>query len=165
MAKINNNNHEIERRWIVPFIPKEISIGNLKFTDIVQTYISKKPVIRLRSHDKKEFVLCIKTQGNKKSLARPEQEIVINKKEYNSLLKISITEPIIKRRYFFKYKNRTAELDIFDGYLRGMIIIELEFKSESEAYAFEAPEWFGKEITGVKKYANSSLAKLKSQKI
>jgi hypothetical protein len=53
----SNGNHEIERRWLTPFIPKEIgSISKLKFTDIVQTYISKKPVIRLRSHDKKEFI-------------------------------------------------------------------------------------------------------------
>jgi adenylate cyclase len=162
MAKINNNNHEIERRWLTPVIPKEIGgISKLKFTDIIQTYISKKPVIRLRSHDKKEFVLCIKTQGDKNSLARPEQETKITKKEYTSLLKISKTEPIIKRRYFFKYKKHKVELDVFDGYLRGLIIIELEFKSESDALSFEPPEWFGKEITGMKKYANSSLAKLK----
>ena len=160
MAKINNGNHEIERRWLTPFIPKEIgSISKLKFTDIVQNYISKKPVIRLRSHDKKEFILCIKTQGDKKSLARPEQETKISKKEYIELLKISRTEPIIKRRYFFKYKKHTVELDVFRGYLKGMIVIEIEFKSEKEAYSFLAPDWFGKEITGVKKYSNSSLAK------
>ena len=40
-----------------------------------------------------------------------------------------------------------------------MIVIEIEFKSEKEAYSFLAPDWFGKEITGVKKYSNSSLAK------
>jgi len=161
MVKISKSTHEIERRWLLTSIPKEIKLKGLKFTEIKQTYISKRPVIRLRSHDNKKFILCIKTQGNKKSLARPEQEIEINKKEYISLFKRAITEPIIKKRYFFKYKKLTIELDVFFGHLKGMVVIEVEFKSEKEAHAFIAPDWFGKEITGIKKYANSSLAKLK----
>lgn len=154
-------NHEIERRWLVKKIPAEVKLKNLTFTKIIQSYISKKPVIRLRSHDNNEFVLCVKTQGNKKSLARPEQEIVINKKEYMSLMLLSKTQPIIKKRYFFKYKKFMVEVDVFESYLKGLIILEVEFSSEKEAHSFEAPQWFGKEITGIRKYANSSLAKLK----
>lgn len=161
MIKINNNSsHEIERRWILTKIPKEISIKNKKFTKIKQCYLSLKPVIRLRSHDNSKFILCIKTQGLKKSLARPEQEVELNHKEYKSLFAKSITQDIIKKRFFIKYKNQILELDIFDGVLKGLIILELEFKTEKEAINFIAPEWFGKEITGIKKYANSSLAKL-----
>lgn len=165
MAKINKSTQEIERRWLLKEIPKEINLKNLSFTEISQSYLSKKPVIRLRSHDKKEFVLCIKTQGDKKSLARPETEVAISQKEYQSLMRKSITEPIVKKRYFFKYKKLTIELDVFFGYLSGLIVIEAEFKSEKQAVSFVAPEWFGEEITGIKKYANSSLAKLKQNDI
>ena len=133
MAKINKSTQEIERRWLLKEIPKEINLKNLSFTEISQSYLSKKPVIRLRSHDKKEFVLCIKTQGDKKSLARPETEVAISQKEYQSLMRKSITEPIVKKRYFFKYKKLTIELDVFFGYLSGLIVIEAEFKSEKQA--------------------------------
>ena len=158
-----SSNEEIERRWLVKELPPQVNLSKLRFTDIQQSYICRKPVLRLRSHDNKEFVLCVKTQGDKTSLARPEQEISISKKEYKSLMRLSTTEPIIKRRHFLKYKKFNVEIDIFGGYLTGLIIFEVEFHSELEAHAFEAPEWFGKEITGIRKYANSSLEKKKNK--
>jgi len=161
MAKINSGTQEIERRWLVKTIPEEIDISTLLFSEIKQWYISKKPVIRIRQQDGNEFILCVKVQGDKKSLARPEQEIKINKKEFQSLVKRSITEPIIKKRFFFVYKKFIGELDIFYGHLKGLIVIEVEFKTEKEAHTFVAPEWFGKEITGIRKYSNSALAKIK----
>lgn len=160
-----STNHEIERRWLLKKLPPEVNLSKLKFTNIQQSYISRKPVLRLRSHDNKEFVLCVKTQGDKKSLARPEQEILISKKEYNSLMLLAKTEPIIKRRHFLKYKKLNVEIDIFGGYLKGLIIFEVEFKTEKQAMSFVPPSWFGKEITGIKKYANSSLAKTKINKL
>ena len=161
MPKISKSTHEIERRWLLNSIPSELNLSKLKFTKISQSYISKTPVIRLRNHDNKFYVLCIKTKGDKKSLARPETEVLINKKEYNSLMNQTVTIPIVKKRYFFKYKKSTVEFDIFEDYLTGMFVIEVEFKTEIQAKKFVAPAWFGKEITGVRKYNNSSLAKLK----
>ena len=43
--------------------------------------------------------------------------------------------------------------------LRGSPLVEVEFGSEAEAAAFEPPDWFGRELTGMDEYANVNLAR------
>ena len=52
----------------------------------------------------------------------------------------------------------TAELDIFEEDLKGLVIVEVEFDSVEEANAFSAPDWFGEDVTNSGKYHNSYLS-------
>lgn len=52
----------------------------------------------------------------------------------------------------------SAEVDVFDGELEGLVIGEIEFGSEEQSGHFEPPAWMGREITGDNRYAGQSLA-------
>lgn len=61
-------------------------------------------------------------------------------------------------------KSLTAEIDLFHGIYEGLILIEVEFPSAADADAFEAPVWFGKEVTEDPAYSNSSLSRSADKK-
>ena len=64
---------------------------------------------------------------------------------------------IIKTRFIVEFKNHIWEIDEFEGRHKGLILAEVELKSEDENV--ELPEWIGEEVTGNPKYYNSNLSK------
>lgn len=155
---------EIERRWLLKSIPENIDLSKYKKSIISQWYIYNDPVIRLRSHDDTSFVLCVKTKGIEGKLGVNECESPLTKDEFWRLQHTFINKnPITKTRYCIPIRpkfmfSETAELDIFGGSLDGLIIVEVEFKSEKDAHDFIVPEWFGdNEITGNPLYSNATL--------
>lgn len=70
---------------------------------------------------------------------------------------------IIKNRYNIKLDNElTAELDVFDNQLNGLILVEVEFEKEEDIINFVKPDWFGKDVSKNKKYRNSFLSTISS---
>jgi adenylate cyclase len=65
-------------------------------------------------------------------------------------------KPIIeKNRYKIPYEGLMWEIDEFFGENQGLIVAEVELKSEDQA--FKKPEWVGAEVTGDPRYFNSNL--------
>jgi CYTH domain-containing protein len=52
-----------------------------------------------------------------------------------------------------------AEVDLFDGDLDGLAVVEVEFPDAGAAAAFEPPPWFGRELTGEGGWSNADLAR------
>lgn len=52
----------------------------------------------------------------------------------------------------------TAEIDIYEQQMEGLMVVEVEFEDEADAERFEAPEWFGREVTDDPAYTNAMLA-------
>ena len=51
------------------------------------------------------------------------------------------------------------ELDIFSGDLAPLMLAEVEFPDIDSANAYNAPAWFGPEVTMDSRFHNSSLSK------
>ena len=51
------------------------------------------------------------------------------------------------------------EVDIYHGRNRGLIVAEVEFPNHASRRKFKAPRWFGREVTGEKRYSNVRLAR------
>ena len=64
---------------------------------------------------------------------------------------------IDKERYLVPVGNHTWEVDMFHGSNEGLILAEIELKSETEP--FELPDWVGEEVTGDTRYYNAQLMK------
>ncbi|HUH41919.1 MAG TPA: CYTH domain-containing protein [Sulfurimonas sp.] len=145
---------EIERKFLID-IDK---VGNLENGyAIKQGYIQTKDktVVRVRVKDKEAF-LTIK--GKNIGATRLEYEYIIPLNDANEMLEKLCAKPIIdKTRYLVKHKNHTWEIDIFHKENDGLIVAEVELKSEDET--LELPEWTVKEVTDESKYYNSSLLK------
>ena len=130
-----------------------------KVINIKQGYLSKDNnlAIRIRISDKKAH-LCIKGPTCKSGISRFEFEKEISLIEGIKLLKLCLPRIIFKKRYLIEYKKQLIEVDVFEGFLKGLILAEIELNSKSQKIYL--PDWVGKEVTGVKTFYNSHLSKL-----
>ena len=147
---------EIERKFLVTSdaFKKEAFAQNR----IAQGYLSSVPerTVRVRIKGDKGF-LTIKGASNETGLLRFEWEKEIPVDEATALLKLCEKGIIDKTRFEVKIGNHIFEVDEFYGENEGLIIAEVELKSETET--FEKPVWLGKEVTNDIRYYNSYLSK------
>ncbi|MBP5469442.1 MAG: oxaloacetate-decarboxylating malate dehydrogenase [Candidatus Riflebacteria bacterium] len=146
---------EIERKFLLKNDNwRSLSTKNIK---IKQGYISTNPesTVRIRIADSKGF-LTIKGKGNE--IAHPEYEYEIPTKDAEEMFNLFCKKTgIEKTRYIVDFKGHKWEIDEFNGRHKGLILAEVELKSEVESV--ELPDWIGEEVTGNPKYYNSNLAK------
>jgi len=143
---------EIERKFLVKRIPED----KIKYShNIKQGYVvsDKQKVIRIRKKTN-DFFITIK--GNKTGISRFEFEYKIPENDANQLFENFCNEGIIeKTRHYIEHKGHTWELDVFHGENEGLIVAEIELKSEEET--FSLPEWVDQEVTDQDKYYNMNL--------
>ena len=153
---------EKERKFKVAS-KKFISLSN-KVINIKQGYLSneKNISVRIRISENKSF-LCIKGPSSKSGISRFEFEKEISLNEGSELLKLCLPRIISKKRYFVEYKKQLFEIDVFEGFLKGLVQAEVELNSESQKVYL--PDWIGEEVTGVKTFYNSQLSKLTDNEI
>ena len=146
---------EIERKFLVKGDFKPMAV---KQTRITQGYLSSVPerTVRARIKGDKGYI-TIKGIGSQSGASRYEWEKEISVEEVNELLKICEPGVIDKIRHLVKVGEHTYEVDEFFGENQGLIVAEIELRSEDES--FEKPEWLGEEVTGDAKYYNSMLMK------
>lgn len=116
----------------------------------------KERTVRVRLIKEKGF-LTVKGLSTDNGLSRFEWETEVSKSEAEALLNLCETGIIDKLRYEVRCGNHIFEVDEFFGANKGLIIAEVELKSESES--FMKPDWLGNEVTGNIKYYNSNLSK------
>jgi adenylate cyclase len=111
--------------------------------------------VRIRTIDDKAF-LTIK--GLTVGATRSEYEYEIPPADCNAMLDVLAEKPLIeKKRYKVPFEGLTWEIDEFFGDNAGLIVAEVELKSEAQA--FNRPEWVGEEVTADPRYFNSNLIK------
>lgn len=144
---------EIERKFLTKALPFDITAYPCK--QITQAYLSFSPTIRIRQSNA-DYILTVKGKGH---LAREEFELPLTKAEYDRLQSKTEGTPVCKKRYLVPLADGlTAEVDIYEGELRGLMTTEVEFPSLAAAEAFAAPVWFGRDISEERAYKNTSLS-------
>lgn len=145
---------EIERKFLVTSEQYKTQI--VSSHNIRQGYLSLDPerIVRVRLSNQKGY-LTIKGKSSQSGMSRFEWETEISVAHTTALLSLCLPPLIEKTRHLVKFDQHIFEIDEFEGQNKGLLIAEIELKSESET--FTSPEWLGKEITGNKKYYNSNL--------
>jgi len=147
---------EIERKFLVTSeaFKKEAFTQNR----IAQGYLSSNPerTVRVRIKGDKGF-LTIKGVSNESGLSRFEWEKEIPVEEAKALMMLCEKGVIDKTRFEVKMGLHIFEVDEFYGENEGLIVAEIELKSEIET--FESPNWLGQEVTNDNRYYNSYLSK------
>ena len=142
---------EIERKFLVRGFCSE----GLRLKKMKQAYLAKEGcTLRVRIADDKAF-LTIK--GKTEGISRAEFEYEIPMEDANAMMDLAVYPPIIKTRYYAEVDGKTWEVDVFEGENEGLIMAEIELKSEDEK--FTLPDWAEEEVTGDKRYYNAFLAK------
>lgn len=145
---------EIERKFL---IKGDAWRSLAKGTFYRQGYLNsaKERTVRIRTIDDKAF-LTIK--GLTVGATRSEYEYEIPPADCNAMLDVLAEKPLIeKKRYKVPFEGLTWEIDEFFGDNAGLIMAEVELKSEAQA--FKRPEWVGEEVTADPHYFNSNLTK------
>lgn len=145
---------EIEKKYLISSIPEQLE--NYPFHNIEQDYLSTNPVVRIRKQDE-EYFLTYKSKGLMK---REEYNLPLTKESYVHLRKKIDGKLISKRRYLIPFGKYTIELDKFFSPISDFMLAEVEFPSEEEALAFQAPSWFSKDVTSCPEYHNSRMSQL-----
>ena len=126
-----------------------------KGTQYRQGYLSsvKERTVRIRTVGDKAFLTV---KGLTIGATRAEYEYEIPMADCNAMLDTLAEKPIIdKKRYKIPYEGLTWEIDEFFGENQGLIVAEVELKSEDQQ--FKKPEWVGQEVTGDPRYFNANL--------
>jgi adenylate cyclase len=144
---------EIERKFLIN-LEKWQNANKSAGERYRQGYLFLDPLktVRVRTTETKGF-LTIK--GPTTGATRLEYEYEIPMAEATELLNNFAVSELSKIRYKLLYKNKIWEIDEFLGDNVGLFVAEIELKSEDEQ--FDIPEWAEQEVTGEKKYYNSSL--------
>lgn len=157
---------EIEKKFLVKEIPTNLE-KNVS-DKIIQGYlnIASEPVLRVRAKNDKYFLTYKHSTEKLASLDYNicnEYELPISLDAFEHLKNKIDGNLIVKNRYYIKLNNNlTAELDVFDDKLKGLILVEVEFEREDDVKNFVKPDWFGEDVSKDKKYRNSFLSTINS---
>jgi adenylate cyclase len=146
---------EIERKFLVK---GDAWRALAKATTYRQGYLNsaKERTVRVRTAGDKQAFLTIK--GLTVGATRAEYEYEIPFDEGKAMLDTLAEKPLIeKKRYKILVGGLTWEVDEFLGDNAGLIVAEVELKSEDQA--FDRPSWLGQEVTGDPRYYNANLIK------
>lgn len=144
---------EIERKFLVKGEYKQLSTSHSR---IKQGYIcsGRGRTVRVRIRDEKGY-LTIKGPSLNGGLSRYEFEKEITLDEALSLMCLCEPGIVDKTRWLVPIGGHTYEVDEFYGDNEGLVVAEVELGSEDES--FEHAPFLGEEVTGDRKYYNSSL--------
>ena len=145
---------EIERKFLVRGSAWKETASSP--TRIRQAYLAsdERASIRVRIRDGRPATLTVKSRGA--DLRRLEFEYDIPSLEAEALMALRRGSVVEKDRFLVPWHGLTWEIDVFCNDNAGLVIAEIELKSEGERIAL--PPWAAAEVTGQPQYYNSALA-------
>lgn len=146
---------EIERKFLVPAAPSSQELGSGARLEQGYLAIDGQVEVRLRRTEG-EATLTVKAGAG---LTRTEVDVPLTAPDAAELWPHTARRRVEKTRYRVTLPTGdVAELDVYDGELRGLSTVEVEFPDEAAARAFVPPDWFGRDLTGEAGWSNASLA-------
>ena len=151
---------EIERKFLVSLLPRSLSdADHAMITQVYLTRVGEETEKRIRMVQGRGDEAYFLTEKRGKGMMREESERSISRAEFDELFRSAVSRAIVKKRYFLPLDGGLyGELDVYEGFLSGLMTVEVEFATQSEAIAFTAPDWFGSEVTDETCYKNRALA-------
>ena len=146
---------EIERKFLLPAAPDWI--GEHPSQQIEQGYLAVTDNAEVRIRRRGEDTTWAVKRGAGES--RDEVELPVTPEAFDELWPLTEGRRVRKRRHVVALPGElSAEVDVYQGDLEGLVTAEVEFESTDAAREFDAPAWMGHEVTGDERYANQRLA-------
>jgi adenylate cyclase len=149
------SNREIERKFLVKQLPD--NLAKARRLVIEQGYLASESAgrqVRLRKTD------CVASLTFKigRGSHREEREIKLSPKQFAVLWPGTTGRRLRKVRYEIPWRDLLIEIDIYRDRHAGLVVAEVEFPDRASCRKFKPPAWFGREVTGEKRYSNVRLA-------
>lgn len=138
---------ELEKTYLAKKIPEDLK--SCEFKEIIDVYIPKSaehPKLRIRKNGDK-FEMTKKEPINGRDAShQEEQTIILNENEFRALNQLE-GKRTRKIRYYYDVGGRTAEIDVFQDSLEGLVVVDFEFVTMEEKNNFQMPDFCLAEIT------------------
>jgi CYTH domain-containing protein len=138
---------ELERTFLAKYLPE--GLENCKRKEILDIYIpteSRHPTLRIRKNGEKYEITKKEPLADDPSEMR-EETTTLTKEEFEELNRNLNGKRVRKLRYYYDCNGNTAEVDVFQDLLKGLIVIDFEFETVEEKNAFQMPEFCLIDIT------------------
>ncbi len=136
---------ELERTFLAKSLP---DLSNCKSKEIIDIYIPRSEghaAIRIRKNGDK-YEITKKTRVDDDPSKLKEENISITEEEFQHFNEVR-GKRVHKIRYYYPHNGRTAEIDVFQGALKGLIAVEFEFDNDEEKESFQMPEFCLVDVT------------------
>ena len=158
LASLKYARPELERRWRAdPALRPPVE--DLDFVVIEDRYLTGTR-LRLRRMTRRDgWTACklTKKYETDRPEARPIVTAYLTEGEYALFASLPAC-PMRERRYHFPIDGRYWSLDLFEGPLEGLELVEVETPDEAALVALVPPPWAAKEVTDDPRYQCGSLA-------
>lgn len=156
---------EIERTYLARVLP--LGLERCPSKEIVDLYLPRKAdhaKLRVRRSGD-SYAITKKTPVSEASASiQTEETIRITPEEFKAISRADVRK-IEKRRYLFPYGDLTAEIDVFGGKLKGLVLIDFEFKTPELAQSFLMPDFCLADVTEEDYIAGGVLSKYSYAKL
>ncbi|MBD3280331.1 hypothetical protein GF389_02310 [Candidatus Dojkabacteria bacterium] len=149
---------EYEITYLAKELPKGLEELESKILQDIYFPVSvEHPNLRIRRKgDKFELTKKSKVEEGDASMHN-EMTVDLTEEEFNALA-AGNGKGLKKKRYFYDYQGRTAEIDVFEDNLSGLVLVDFEFSSQEGLKAFEMPDFCLVDVTQEDFIAGGMLA-------
>lgn len=138
---------ELEKTYLAKELPE--SLKNCQSKEILDIYLpesSEHPKLRLRKNGDKYELTKKEPVNDGDASHQNEQTIILTQAEFDALNQLN-GKRTRKIRYYYNFNDRTAEFDVFQDSLKGLVIIDFEFATMDEKDNFKMPDFCLADIT------------------
>jgi CYTH domain-containing protein len=148
---------EVEVTYLAARLPDLTGCKHREMRDVYFPADAAHAHLRIRQKDD-SYEFTKKTQPDPDDAGTQNEENVILTKEEFDALAAGNGRELAKTRYYMPYNGYLAEIDVFKGDLKGLVVIEFEFKSKEERDAFVMPDFCLADVTQDEFIAGGVLA-------
>ncbi len=138
---------EIEKTYLAKILPTGLT--DCRFKEIIDIYLPKESEhakLRIRKNGDVCTITKKSPVNENNASIQNEEHIHLTPEEFQAFSRVE-GNIVRKNRYYYPYQGYTAEIDVFQDQLNGLVLIDFEFKSEDELNAFVMPDFCLAEVT------------------
>ncbi|MFH0956984.1 MAG: hypothetical protein V1813_03920 [Candidatus Aenigmatarchaeota archaeon] len=138
---------ELERTFLLKSLPPGLSkCEKREITDVYYPKGAVHPVLRLRKDGDRHELTKKEPVVEGDASHQLEQTITLTKAEFLALSRLPGKE-LHKIRYHYPHEGKTAQIDVFQGAMKGLALVDFEFRTLQEKMAFRMPSFCLAEVT------------------
>ncbi len=155
---------ELKRRFLLSELPPGLSQPR-RIRDL---YIEGTR-LRLRTVEDADGVVLQRKLGHKRQIDEANPSInhtsqYLNEREYETLSPLP-GRSVVKTRWIVEANGRRAAVDVFEGELQGLTMLEVNFDTYEDMNVYTPPAWAGVEVSQMKEFSGGELSALESEEL
>lgn len=138
---------ELEKTYLAKYLPEGLKKCESKeILDIYLPTSSRHPNLRIRKNGEK-YEITKKTPIKGDASQQKEETTTLTEGEFEELNSRLEGKRTHKIRYRYPWQGNIAEIDVFQGELKGLVLVDFEFSSEEEKNKFQMSDFCLVEVT------------------